>query len=317
MSRFEQLQNNETFQRTFSQGELTLGLFLPVDAYPSSLSNSSLNEQIERVQRVERAGFTAIWARDIPLHDPSFGDAGQTYDPLVYLSFLAAHTKTIGLGIGSLILPIRHPIHLAQMTASVQHLSNNRLLLGVASGDRPVEFPAFQLDASERGERFRESFETMRQLWVDPFPVLQNDQTDLRGRADSLPKPEIPIPLFVTGNSRQTLEWIGEQSDGWMYYPRNVAFQQRVVREWREQSDDFKPFLQSLYIDLSDDPDEAPTPIHLGFRSGRLALIQHLEQLRTIGVNHVILNMKYSSRPVDDVLEELETYVLPHFSAND
>jgi len=310
--------NNVTYQRTFKKNKLTLGMFVPIDAYPGDFTKDPLESQIKRIQQLEQAGLAAIWMRDIPMLDPMFGDAGQLYDPLVYLPFLAAHTQQIGLGIGSLILPIRHPIHLAKTTASIQALSNNRLLLGVASGDRPMEFPAFHISMEERGQLFREATTSMRKIWQESFPRIETSQVSLVGEGDILPKPSVDIPMFVTGSSRQTVQWIGENSDGWMYYPRNLYFQKRALEDWDKATNGvFKPFLQSLYIDLTEDPDEQPTPIHLGFRLGRNPLIDFLEQLQTIGVNHVLLNIKYSTRPVCDVLDELAKYVIPKFPINE
>ena len=77
----------------------------------------------------------------------------------------------------------------------------------------------------------------------------------------------------------------------------------------------FKPFSQSLYIDLTVQPNEPATPIYLGFRSGRNALLEHLVALRSMGVNHVILNLKYGRRHAAEVLEEIGTEVLPALDA--
>jgi len=63
------------------------------------------------------------------------------------------------------------------------------------------------------------------------------------------------------------------------------------------RSVDFKPFAQSLYIDLSEDPHAAARPTHLGFHLGRDALVDFLGYLQKLGVNHVILNLKYGRRP--------------------
>ena len=89
--------------------------------------------------------IAALWLRDVPFNVPSFGDAGQLFDPFVYLGYLAGQTDTIALGVSSLILPHRHPAEVAKAAASVDVLSEGRLLLGVASGDRPDEYPALNI----------------------------------------------------------------------------------------------------------------------------------------------------------------------------
>ncbi|MEM6987613.1 MAG: LLM class flavin-dependent oxidoreductase, partial [Pseudomonadota bacterium] len=129
------------------------------------------------------------------------------------------------------------------------------------------------------------------------------------------------LPLIVTGHSRQSLEWIAEHGDGWLTYPRSVEQQRMAWARWvsarQAVKAGWKPFSQSLYIDLTEDPDAKPTPIHLGYRLGRARLLEHLGALRDIGVNHVAFNLRFSSRPLDAVLDELIEHVVPHFPALD
>ena len=77
----------------------------------------------------------------------------------------------------------------------------------------------------------------------------------------------------------------------------------------------FKPFVQSLYIDLTRDPEHPPQPIHLGFRGGRKVVLSFFDGLRTAGVHHVILNLKYGARDAAEVLEEIGREILPQLEA--
>ena len=67
------------------------------------------------------------------------------------------------------------------------------------------------------------------------------------------------------------------------------------------------------FIDLAESPNEAATPIHLGHRLGRNALLVHLRASKRIGVDHMIFNVKYGKRPAGEVLQELAEFVLPEF----
>lgn len=100
-------------------------------------------------------------------------------------------------------------------------------------------------------------------------------------------------------------------------YPRPGVAQDRVLQDWRARLADLgqapKPVLQPLYIDIADDPDTLPSPIHLGFRSGHRVLVQYLQQLEQIGVNHVALNLRFSATPIEQTLEALAEHVLPAF----
>jgi hypothetical protein len=71
---------------------------------------------------------------------------------------------------------------------------------------------------------------------------------------------------MATGFSNQSIEWIAQNGDGWIQYPRNIAQQTQLIKDYRELSEIhapgvFKPFTQTLFIDLSENPDSSPVPI--------------------------------------------------------
>jgi luciferase-type oxidoreductase len=266
-------------------------------------------------------GYAALWFRDVPLRDPNFGDVGQVFDPWVYLGWIAAQTKTIALATGSIILPLRHPLHTAKAAASVDRLSGSRLVLGIASGDRPVEFPAFGVNFEQRSTLVRENLRVIRKALTEEYPTIRSSYGTLFGTADLVPKPIGWLPMLVTGHSGQRLDWIAEHGDGWITYPRGIERQAEVAAHWRVAVEKvapgvFKPFVQSFYVDLADDPDQPPTPIHLGFRGGRHFVLRFLDALRSIGVNHVILNFKYGTRDAGEVLEEIGQEILPQLESS-
>lgn len=310
---------NQGYTRMFSPGRLSLGVFFAIEAYEGSIP--TMRNQVELAKRAEQLGFAALWFRDVPLHDPYFGDVGQIYDPWVYLSYIAAQTNDIALATGSIVFPLRHPIDLAKAAASVDDLSQGRLVLGIASGDRPIEYPAYNIDFATRGDRFRETIHYFKEILNNSFPEVNSPLGHFSG-GDLIPKPfGQRIPLLVTGHSQQSPEWIAEHADGWIYYPRSLSHQEQLVRQWRQLSaphapDGFKPFSQSLYIDLTEDPNTTPAPIHLGYRLGRKPLIEFLERSQNFGVNHIVLNLKYGRRPAAEVLQEVGEEVVPLFPAH-
>ena len=220
------------------------------------------------------------------------------------------------LATGSIILPLRHPLHTAKAAASVDQLTGGRFVLGVASGDRPVEFPAFGVDWHQRDVLFRENLLVIRRVLMEDFPGVQSSYGTMQGTADLVPKPVSRLPILITGSSRQSFEWIATHADGWITYPRDLARQAELVAKWRAATAAmspgvFKPFAQSLYVDLADEPAEPPRPIHLGFRAGRDFMVDFLNELAGAGVNHVILNLKYGRRAAGEVLEEIGREVIP------
>lgn len=315
MKAFEPI--NKAYNGIFKPGKLSMGIVVPIEHYPQS-PVPSMKHHLERAKLVEQLGFKALWVRDVPFNVPSFGDAGQTFDPFTYLGFLAGQTTDIALGIGSIALPLHYPIHVAKSAATIDQLSDGRLILGVASGDRLDEYPAMGIDYQNRGELFREAFSYIRKA-QESFPTLTTKHYgELKGHIDPLPKPTAhKIPMIITGHSRQTLEWNAEHGDGWMYYPRNLYQQQNTIAQWREliaknQTYD-KPFKQPLYVDLQKDDDFKPQPIHLGFRIGANYLTEYLRHLQDIGVNHIVLNLRFNTRDMEETLEQIANKVLPHF----
>ena len=297
------------------QNKLTLGLVFPLESYAGSVPKMENQEAL--AQLAEASGFSALWFRDVPFHDPQFGDAGQMYDPWVYMAHIMNHTTTIGLATGSIILPLRHPVHTLKSINSLQLLSKGRITIGIASGDRPKEYPAFNKVLDNRAELFRDHFHYLQQLASD-FPKYSSQSYGSAGGSiDVLPKYNSPTPFLVTGHSGQTLEWIAKHGDGWLYYPRNPYMTKHIIEDWHNAltatQSQWKPYLQSLYIDLQETDSHEPAGIHLGFRSGPDFLVSHLQMLRELGVNHVVINLKYSSRPVEEVIQQLGEQILSIF----
>ncbi|NVN11153.1 LLM class flavin-dependent oxidoreductase, partial [Nguyenibacter vanlangensis] len=159
-------------------GRITLGIELPLDNDWSPAGEArriadgrprgvpDLRHHADRVCRIDGQGFAAVWMCDVPVFDSvGMGDAGSVYDIFTHLGFLAGLTRHVALGTAGVVLPIRHPMMIAKAAATVDALSAGRLILGVASGDRPVVYPLLGLDFDRRGEHFREAVAYLRAAW--------------------------------------------------------------------------------------------------------------------------------------------------------
>ncbi|WP_334183027.1 LLM class oxidoreductase [Novosphingobium sp.] len=311
--------------RMFAQDQLTIGIFLPLRLYRGDMR--VLEGQSDLVADIDRRGFAAAWVRDVPLFDPGFGDAGQVFDPFTYLAYLAARTQRLALATGSAIFSLRHPIDLAKMATTIDHLSGGRLVLGIASGDRPVEFPAHGIDRNTRSQRFSNAVDWFRRLVAEGSAKINGRPGRLQGTS-LIPKAAIGrIPLIVTGSSRQTPDWVARYADGWLTYPHQTHVstgpQQlgRNISAWRARIDDggFRPHVTNEWIDLVDDPAFPRTPLQGGhvLRTGRNGLIDLLGEWREAGVNHAALGIQYSDRPATEIIQELAEEVLPLFPSHD
>ena len=307
---------NAGYDSTFKEGNLSIGLVVPLEKYADS-AVPTMNRQVERIQLAEELGFTSVWLRDVPFNVPSFSDAGQVYDPFVYLGVLSAVTSKIALGVASLVLPLRHPTHIAKSAASVDQLSNGRLILGVASGDRPDEYPAMNLSYEDRGARFREGYHYIRKSWQSN-PEFVNEYGVVSNGLDILPKPARGrFPMLITGSSQQSENWLTHNGDGWITYPRAIHIQKQMINRWRELSISLgqinKPVMQPLYIDILENDNAPMEPINLGYRTGVFALKEYLSALENIGVNHVALNLRFNQLPVEATLQLIADKLLPFF----
>ncbi|WP_095161930.1 LLM class oxidoreductase [Pseudomonas sp. Irchel 3F5] len=313
------------YRRMFAADHLTLGIFLPLHFYRGNMA--VLNGQAALVSETDRLGFAAAWVRDVPLYDPHFGDAGQLFDPFAYLSYLAAQTRRIALATGSAIFSLRHPIDLAKAATTIDQLSGGRLVMGIASGDRPVEFPAYGLEHNARGERFAEAVRYFRQLLQAGDQPIESVLGHLSG-AQLLPKPVSgTIPLLVTGSSRQPMQWLGEQADGWLTFPdttENILGPRRLaekIRAWRDciPGGGFRPHVTNEWIDLDANPDCPRTALQGGYvlRTGRKGLIDLLGEWQDAGVNHAALGIQFCPRPAAEVIQELAEEVLPLFASHE
>lgn len=298
------------FQQTFKPGELTVGLTLPIEEDAEENPVDSLDNQLRLIRKAEAGGVAAIWVRDIPLRVETFGDVGQVYDPWMYLSYLAAHTETIALGTAAIVVPFQHPLLMAKRAGTIDRLSGGRFLFGVATGDRPEEF-------RERIDAYRRATHTSH------TPVRWSGGR--MGGADVVPKPQArEVPLLATGSCQQTLEWRAEHAHGWLMYHKGLEVQRQNVRNWNAAVADwatregvagtpaeFKPFAESLWLDLHEDPDAPASGGSFGYRLGRNALVQLLRSQRDVGISHVMVNFRSSKRSAEEQIDELIGYVIP------
>src|SRR5690625_3893505 len=168
----------------------------PLEAYSGSFPTMDLEAQMKLAKRVEDLGFAALFVRDSPLYDPNFGDVGGLYDPWMFLTYVAAHTDNIALGTSSIVTTLRHPLHTAKSAATLDNISRKRFLFGAATGDRPIEFPAFKVDRDEKAALFRESITVMKKIWHESFTQMQAERVELTQGADA-PKHDLSdIPVF-------------------------------------------------------------------------------------------------------------------------
>lgn len=176
-----------------------------------------VDEILGYAERAEALGFESIWAWDHVLLGvkPAF----PILDSLSILTAIAMRTSRIKLGTGVLVLPLRNPVLLAKVLASLDQISKGRLILGAAAGWYAREFSAVGVPFKQRGRIFERNLEILLRLWQEEAVSTQVDELNLRD-AVLLPKPhQKPRPPVLIGGYIETvLRRVARMGDGWLTY---------------------------------------------------------------------------------------------------
>jgi probable F420-dependent oxidoreductase len=174
-------------------------------------SDADLYRQvIERCVTAERAGFDSVW-----LSEHHFLDDGYMPSLLVAAAAVAQATQTVTIGTAVLLAPLHHPLRIAEDAATVDLISEGRLVLGLGAGWRPEEFEVFDVGLETRASRMRETVAVLRGAWSP-------GTFDFEGRHfrfDSVnvtPKPAHPIPIWVGGFADPAVKRAGRIADGFL-----------------------------------------------------------------------------------------------------
>ncbi len=296
----------------FQPERLSFGIVLPAQTRTSA--DMQFDTQLAIAAQANRLGFDALWVRDVPLSSDSYPDPVGHADPWVFLGALAAVTSGLALATGAIVLPLRHPLHIAKAALSIASLSKGRFVLGLGSGDRPTEYAMFGEDVENRKMLFQSH-------WHRLAAALRRDQQviDENGRVRSefaiRPRPKTSIPMVAVGSSSQSLEWIARNATAWMTYYRPLPVQKDRLALWHNAqakvTADFRGFGQSMVLELLDRPEAAYEEINLGGRTGRRGLIEALSAMRDAGIHHVAFNLIAQGRPAGEVMEEIAADILP------
>ena len=195
--------HSDTVESADKAPEFSLFYFASDDSHDPRDSYRLLTEG---AQFADREGFHAVWTPERHFH--AFG--GLYPNPVVTSAALATLTKRIQIRAGSCVLPLHHPIRVAEDWAFVDNISNGRVGISFASGWQPNDFVLSPDAFAKRQDEMFSRMETVRKLWRGesvPFPGPKGDMVETR----TLPRPVQPdIPVWITaaGNPK-TFEQAG------------------------------------------------------------------------------------------------------------
>ena len=181
-------------------------------------NQASVEDLADIAATADELGFEFLTCSEhvaIPATDaPSRG--AVYWDPLATLGFLAARTSRIRLATAVVVLGYHHPLAIAKRYGTLDRLSSGRLVLGVGIGSLAAEFDLLGADFRHRGERADDALRALRAALCTAEPSYAGPHFEFSGMT-VLPRAVQPrVPIWVGGQSMQSLRRAMRLADGWM-----------------------------------------------------------------------------------------------------
>jgi probable F420-dependent oxidoreductase len=207
-------------------------------------------ESLDEVAAADQLGFDAVWMSEHHLTDD-----GLLPSPLVMAAAIAARTSRIRIGTNILVLPLHHPLRVAEDAAVADLISGGRLVLGVGQGYAEDEFAAFGADRRHRGTLLEEGVTLLRQAW-SPEPIDFHGNHWSYSQLRITPQPERPIPIYVAGVTPAGLRRAARLGDAVIIYCAKPA-DLRARRALLDQVAVGQPLTCTSILHVADDADQA------------------------------------------------------------
>ncbi|GAB7103204.1 LLM class flavin-dependent oxidoreductase [Streptomyces phaeofaciens JCM 4814] len=306
-------------------GKLEVGYLLPTRDQ-SVRGEHDPGKLAVQARRAEELGLDSVWAGDSPVTRPRA-------DPLLLLAAVARATERVALGTAVLLPALRHPILLAHQLATLDRLSDGRLIAGMGGGfPNPAtraQFTSIGIGFARRTSRLEESIDVMRRLWSGRTVSHRGEHfafEDVR----IAPPPSRPggPPVWLAGSGAPALRRVARLADGWLPYPPEAttyAEEHRLV----ERAAAPRPVTPALYATLCLDRDphtahrrlrasveryyDAPfdlvAPIQAMFAGTARQAADWLAGYAAAGARHLVIRLATDDHEAG--LEEFADQVLP------
>ncbi len=214
---------------------------------------------------------------DVPFHDP-----------MLALAFAAAVTSRIKLATGIFVVPLRKPIETAKAVASLDVLSNGRVIFGVGVGWFAEEFAAAGATFNDRALRTREYIELMKALWTQEDPVYEGKSFSVKGvRFNPKPVQKPYPPIVVGGTSELAIKRAVRYGDGWYAVARSMDETRTLIAQLRAQERAANR--------------AKPVEITLSLRTGHTLTTDEVKQLGELGVERTLVGLPLRAFNEDDL----------------
>ena len=215
----------------------------------------------QMAETAERIGYDSVWVGDSITSKPRL-------EPMAVMAALAARTHRVKIGTAVMLNALRHPVHLAHSIATIDNISDGRIILGLGAGRSNNqmfvdEHAAVGVPIEERAARMEESIDVLRKLWTEDDVSNPDGFYPLSGMTLE-PRPvQQPVPIWLSSNWVQRgLKRVAAKGDGWITnVPSTEMFTKcwdRIEEKGQELSRDVSRIPRALYISVNlNDEDEA------------------------------------------------------------
>ena len=180
---------------------MDFGLFFLMQRDEQWAEQAVYDSDLEQMLAAESLGYHSVW-----IAEHHFNDYGLCPAPPVLAAFLAARTTTLRFGMGVSLLPLHHPVDLAEQLAVLDVVSGGRLDVGIGRGGTLQDYQTFQSDRADARARVEEGIALIQQCWRGvPFDFAGQfhsaEQVHVRPRPAQRPHP----PLYIASNSEDSV----------------------------------------------------------------------------------------------------------------
>ncbi len=206
----------------------------------------------------EAAGFESFWGGEhLALADPQVPSSPMPptidfVDLCVTIAFAAAHTRTLRFGTGIMILPLRNPVVLAKQLASVDVMSEGRLIFGIGIGNLEFEFATVGMPFDHKGKRAEEALAAMRALWSMESAEFQGRFFSFAGvRAEPRPVQQPHPPIIFGGKSVYAYSRVARLGDGWYGYGLDLDATAKCIGEIKEACEKYDRSFDEIEVSVT------------------------------------------------------------------
>jgi alkanesulfonate monooxygenase SsuD/methylene tetrahydromethanopterin reductase-like flavin-dependent oxidoreductase (luciferase family) len=197
---------------------MKFGIGLSVQHRPEEPQSRRFQEHVEQVRLARSVGFASVWASQHYLSDPF-----TYFQPIPTLARIAAEADGMTLGTGVLLLPLHHPVDLAEQLATLDVIAGGRLIVGVGLGYRDVENLAMGQDPRARVGRLVECLQALERLWSGEPASFEGKHFQLRDVRISMPPLQRPRPpIWLAANGDAGVKRAARLADTWLINPHTT-----------------------------------------------------------------------------------------------